>query len=88
MGGLFAAVGNKYIIDSLLPESPEFSLVDILHSLTFFGILSVLAVSAMALKYYNDGDKDGCLRVNRMGSRIVTIAYVVLNLYYVAMAAN
>ena len=30
VGGLFAAVGNKYIIDSLLPESSSFTLVDTL----------------------------------------------------------
>ncbi|MBS1545676.1 MAG: hypothetical protein JST14_18710 [Bacteroidetes bacterium] len=88
VGGLFAAVGNKYIIDSLLPESPEFSLVDTLHSLTFMGILAVLAVSALSLKYYNDENKAACLKVNRIGSRAVTIIYVVLNIYYVAQAAN
>jgi hypothetical protein len=42
VGGLFAAVGNKYIIDSLLPESSSFSLVDTLHTLTFLGILASL----------------------------------------------
>lgn len=86
VGGLFAAVGNKYIIDSLLPESPEFSLVDILHSLTFFGILSILAVSAIALKYYNNGDKEACLKVNRIGSILVPALYVLTNLYYVIIA--
>jgi hypothetical protein len=39
VGGLFAAVGNKYIIDSLLPESSTFTLVDTLHTMTFLGIL-------------------------------------------------
>jgi len=86
VGGLFAAVGNKYIIDSLLPESPEFSLVDTLHSITFFGILSVLAVSAISLKYYNAGDKEGCLRADRIGSRVVAGLFIALNIYYIAVA--
>jgi hypothetical protein len=86
VGGLFAAVGNKYIIDSLLPESPEFSLVDTLHSITFFGILSVLAVSAISMKFYNADNKEACLKVDRFGSRLVLAAYVILNVYYIAAA--
>ncbi len=86
VGGLFAAVGNKYIIDSLLPESPEFSLVDTLHSITFFGILSILAVSAISMKLYNDGKKEACLRADKIGARIVTVTFVVLNLYYIISA--
>jgi hypothetical protein len=86
VGGLFAAVGNKYIIDSLLPESPEFSLVDTLHSLTFFGILAVLAVSAISMVFYNADNKDACLRADKIGSRIVMIGYVALNVYFIATA--
>jgi hypothetical protein len=86
VGGLFAAVGNKYIIDSLLPESPEFSLVDTLHSITFFGILSVLAVSAISLKFYNAGNKEACLKADKIGARIVAGAFLILNIYYIASA--
>ncbi len=86
VGGLFAAVGNKYIIDSLLPESPEFSLVDTLHSITFLGILSVLAVSAISLKFYNSGNKEACLKADRIGAWVVAGAFVILNVYYIASA--
>ncbi len=86
VGGLFAAVGNKYIIDSLLPESPEFSLVDTLHSITFLGILSILAVSAISMKLYNNGKKEACLTADRIGSRIVIGVFVVLNIYFIASA--
>jgi len=43
VGGLFAAVGNKYIIDSLLPESSTFTLVDSLHATTFLAIFYNIA---------------------------------------------
>lgn len=86
VGGLFAAVGNKYIIDSLLPESPEFSLVDTLHSITFFGILSVLAVSAIAMKLYNEDNKAACVRADKIGFRVVITAFVALNIYYIVSA--
>lgn len=86
VGGLFAAVGNKYIIDSLLPESSTFSLVDTLHTLTFLGIFSTLVVSAICLKLHDLGKKEACLRVNAIGSRTVIIAFVLLNALFIILA--
>jgi hypothetical protein len=86
VGGLFAAVGNKYIIDSLLPESSEFTLVDTLHALTFIGIFATLLVSAIALKQYDSGRKELSEATNRHGFKIVVALYVFLNLVFVALA--
>jgi hypothetical protein len=86
VGGLFAAVGNKYIIDSLLPESSTFSLVDTLHTLTFLGIFSTLVVSAICLKLHDLGKKEACLRINVMGSRLVITVYILLNILFIALA--
>jgi hypothetical protein len=86
VGGLFAAVGNKYIIDSLLPESSEFTLVDTLHSLTFFAIFATLVVSALALRYHDLGKKQACLNVNKYGSRLVIAVYVLLNIAFIWLA--
>jgi hypothetical protein len=86
VGGLFAAVGNKYIIDSLLPQSSQFSLVDTLHSLTFFGIFGILTVSAIALKLHNGGNIPAAHRVNRIGAIIVLTLYIVSNLYFIIVA--
>jgi hypothetical protein len=49
VGSLFAAVGNKYIIDSILPETSTFTLVDSLHALTFIGILVTIILSVYSL---------------------------------------
>ncbi len=86
VGGLFAAVGNKYIIDSLLPESSHFSLVDILHTLTFLGILATLLVSAIALRLYDKGKKEECIRVNVRGAIIVITLYVLGNILFITLA--
>ncbi len=86
VGGLFAAVGNKYIIDSLLPESSQFTLVDTLHTLTFFAIFATLAVSAMALRLYDAGKKDACIKVSSVGSRLVISLYVLANILFVVLA--
>jgi len=86
VGGLFAAVGNKYIIDSLLPESSDFTLVDTLHSLTFVSILMTLIVSAISLKLYDNQKEQMALHVNRTGSKIVVSLYVVANIIFITLA--
>ncbi|NBP70803.1 MAG: hypothetical protein EBU52_18940, partial [Cytophagia bacterium] len=86
VGGLFAAVGNKYIIDSLLPESTNFTLVDTLHTITFLGILATLLVSAISLKYFDNGQPDKSEKVNRIGSILVVSLYVIANILLVSLA--
>lgn len=86
VGGLFAAVGNKYIIDSLLPESSSFTLVDTLHTLTFLGIFAILVVSAIALKFHDADKNETSLKVNKMGAQIVISLYVILNAYFIFLA--
>ena len=86
VGGLFAAVGNKYIIDSLLPESSQFTLVDTLHTITFFAIFAILVVSALALRLHDVGKKDECLVVNRIGARLVIGLYIGMNILFISLA--
>ena len=50
VGSLFAVIGNKYIIDSALPESTSFTLVDTLHGLTLFFIFIIISATAYSLK--------------------------------------
>jgi hypothetical protein len=86
VGGLFAAVGNKYIIDSLLPESSSFTLVDTLHAITFIAIFATLLVSAIALKQFDAGNKTQSELTNRRGARLVITLYVIFNLLFVGLA--
>jgi len=86
VGGLFAAVGNKYIIDSLLPESSSFSLVDTLHALTFIAIFGTLLVSAIALKQFDNGNKELAEKTNRGGAKIVVVLYIALNIVFITLA--
>jgi hypothetical protein len=86
VGGLFAAVGNKYIIDSLLPESSSFSLVDTLHTITFMGIFATLVTSAIALHYHDRGKTQQSLKINKIGAWLVVSLYVVLNIGFITIA--
>lgn len=86
VGGLFAAVGNKYIIDSLLPESSTFTLVDTLHAFTFFAVFVTLLVSAISLKFHDSGQAEKAMKINRFGSRFVVIFYIMANLVAIGLA--
>jgi len=86
VGGLFATVGNKYIIDSILPESSSFTLVDSLHTLTFLGIFATLVVSAIALQENDKGNKEAAARINKTGSKWVIGLYILANVVMVVLA--
>jgi hypothetical protein len=86
VGGLFAAVGNKYIIDSILPESTSFTLVDSLHAITFFTIFAILVVSAICLKLVDREKKELAKRVNRIGARLIGLIYVGANVTLILSA--
>jgi len=86
VGGLFAAVGNKYIIDSILPESTTFTLVDSLHAITFFTIFAILVVSAICLKLIDREKKELAVRVNRIGARLIGLIYIGANITLILSA--
>lgn len=86
VGGLFAAVGNKYIIDSLLPETSDFTLVDTLHSMTFIAIFVTLLISAFALKMHDKGQTEASLRLSNRGAKVVISAYLLLNFVFIIKA--
>jgi hypothetical protein len=86
VGGLFAAVGNKYIIDSLLPESSSFTLVDSLHAATFLAIFATLLVSAISLHFHDKGKLNSARKVSYWGSRTVIVTYVVVNIIFILFA--
>jgi hypothetical protein len=86
VGGLFATVGNKYIIDSILPETSAFTLVDTLHTLTFLAIFTTLLVSAIALYHYDRGNKEKAIEYNNKVRRYVISLYVLANILMVSLA--
>jgi hypothetical protein len=86
VGGLFAAVGNKYIIESNLPESSTFTLVDSLHSVTFLFIFFTIAVSAISLGLLNAGKTEKARKFDKFGAKFVIISYALVNFILVGMA--
>lgn len=86
VGALFAVIGNKYIIDSSLPESTSFTLVDTLHGLTLFCILLVIAANAWSLKLVKSGRSQQADKFDRYFAHALISIYVLLNIYFVWQA--
>ena len=86
VGGLFAAVGNKYIIDSILPESSTFTLVDTLHTLTFLAIFCMLVISAICIRLHDRGRIGASMKLNKRGFGAILIFYLLANIFFVSIA--
>ncbi|MBC7387980.1 MAG: hypothetical protein H7329_02100 [Opitutaceae bacterium] len=86
VGGLFGSIGNKYIIDNVLPENTSFTLVDSLHALTFISIFLTLAVSVYTLRLFDMGEKDKARRIDVMGRNVIIGLYVGLNAVLIILA--
>jgi hypothetical protein len=88
VGSLFAVIGNKYIIDSALPESSSFTLVDLLHGITLFFILATIASNAYCLNLIKKDKVDRAYRFDAIAARVVIVAYLLLNAWFIWKAAN
>lgn len=86
VGALFAVVGNKYIIESSLPESSTFTLVDWLHGLTLLFISSVVASIAYVLWLKKNGDIQNAVRKDKLFRKILLLVYVVSNILLIGEA--
>ena len=88
VGSLFAVVGNKYIIDSSLPESTSFTLVDTLHGLTLFCILAVITGNVISLKLVKKGKHKKADKFDMYFAQILLGIYILLNVFFIARAAG
>ena len=87
VGALFAVVGNKYIIDSALPESTTFTLVDTLHGITLFCILAVIVANTWALALVKKNLHKKADRVDKIFGNILLAVYILLNIFFIWRAS-
>jgi hypothetical protein len=88
VGSLFAVVGNKYIIDSSLPESTNFTLVDTLHGLTLFSIFAVITATAYSLKLIKKGKIRQAERFDFIAAQVLLVIYLILNFVFISAAMS
>ncbi|MEI7964592.1 MAG: hypothetical protein WCH29_05430 [Chitinophagaceae bacterium] len=86
VGSLFAVIGNKYIIDSSLPESTTFTLVDTLHGITLFFIFAVITATAWSLKLVKQNKIKQARRFDMLAAQIFLFLYVSLNIFFIWQA--
>lgn len=88
VGSLFAVVGNKYIIDSSLPESASFTLVDTLHGITLLFICMVIGFTAYSLALVKKQQHAKSDRLDRIMAWVFPILYIGLNVYFISKATD
>lgn len=86
VGSLFAVIGNKYIIDSSLPESASLTLVDTLHGITLLFIFAVITSSAYALKLYKQNKAKQANRFDMITAQVLLLVYIILNIWFISRA--
>ena len=86
VGSLFAVIGNKYIIDSALPESTSFTLVDTLHGITLFFIFLIITATAYSLKLVKTKDLKTAGRFDMIAAQVILVLYIALNIYFIVTA--
>ena len=88
IGGLFAAVGNKYVVDSNMPESISFTLIDKIHDITFIFILATILLSIISLNMSDREKIKEQIRFDKNSAFFVLIAYLALNILLITNACN
>jgi hypothetical protein len=86
VGALFAVIGNKYIIDSSLPETTSFTLVDTLHGVTLFFIFAIIAATAYSLKLVKENKETKAHKFDMIAAQVSLLIYVFLNVYFIVQA--
>jgi hypothetical protein len=86
VGSLFAVIGNKYVIDSALPESTSFTLVDTLHGITLFFVFAIVACSAYSLFLVKSNKLEETKRFDKAAAWILFAFYLALNFWFVYSA--
>lgn len=75
VGALFASVGNKYIVDSSLPDHSSFTIVDKIHDATFALILLSIVFSIIANRIDKKWDEKRTKRFDQACFVFLLIAY-------------
>ncbi|MBS1516222.1 MAG: hypothetical protein JSS63_14395 [Bacteroidetes bacterium] len=91
VGGIFAAVGNKYIIESVVPSSTANTLLDSIHNLTFVSILIMIAITVVSLKW-SDADDEKMIakskKLDRISFAILLIIFITTNIILITSARS
>jgi hypothetical protein len=89
VGGLFAAIGNKYIVESIVPSSTTNTLMDNVHNLTFTFILVIVGMIIISLHLFESGDERKrklSLQLDKWAFFSIMTIYTVANILFIKTA--
>ncbi|MFZ9586822.1 MAG: hypothetical protein ACO29U_04415 [Crocinitomicaceae bacterium] len=78
VGGLFTAVGNKYITDSIVPSTNDLTLIDNLHLLTFVCIFLIVIQSVIAMSMVEEESQESIRKTKRFDK----ISFVFISIFF------
>jgi hypothetical protein len=81
-------IGNKYVIDSALPETSSFTLVDTLHGVTLFFIFMVIVCTINALRLVKTYDVAVSNTFDKRMAIILLVSYIIINVYFILDASS
>lgn len=90
VGGLFASVGNKYVVESSLPTAATNTLIDYIHNITFLALLIIISISVLSLYLYEKGGEHQkwSSKIDRYSFWIIFVSYLVLNYFMISSAVH
>jgi len=86
VGGIFAAIGNKYIVESIVPSSTSNTLMDNVHTLTFVFILIIIVIITITLRLFESGDENKrqlSIKIDKIAFFSLAILYALINCFLV-----
>ena len=90
VGALFAAIGNKYIVESIVPTSTTNSLMDNVHNMTFTFILLIVVIIVISLSLFeseSDRKKKFSLKLDRYAFFSILFLYCLINAVLIYQAS-
>ncbi len=81
VGGLFAAVGNKYIVESIVPISTQNTLIDNLHNITFSFILIIISMVIYIANQYSSFNERWSFRFSKISFWSIFLSYILIILF-------
>ncbi len=86
VGALFAAVANKYVVDAILPETNNYTLVDKIHAITFVYILLSLIMTVVAYRLFASEKIKLAKKVDKFAFWVTVVSFILINLYFIGQA--
>jgi phosphoglycerol transferase MdoB-like AlkP superfamily enzyme len=83
VGALFATIGNKYIVESSLPDSTTFTLVDALHALTLLFILATIGATIVSLRIGKRYKTFSSRKWDMIVAQVILLLYLIGNAYFI-----